>query len=339
VKSISARLVARSATQHAETTPERRIHRSLRMAAVFMPWGRGVVTRRLSLSRFGFSTAERVLALRDVETVAVSATAEVRIHRPRGVKRPAPCVLWIHGGGYVLGSAAIEDRTCRRMAQSSDAVVAAVDYRLAPEHPYPAALDDCYAALEWLAANSEIDRDRIVVAGVSAGGGLAAALTLKCVDSGLIGLAGQVLQYPMLDDRTALRARGSGLGWTARDNEFGWRCYLAAEPGGVAVSDYAAPARRRDLTGLPPTWVGVGTADLFYDEDVEYARRLQAAGALTQLEIVPGAFHGFDVAPFNKLARSFKAARLRAIRGFLSWPSGRVERSLGDGERQVDRAE
>ena len=178
-----------------------------------MPRGKGVVTRRLGLSRSVFGAAERVLALRNVETVRVSPTANVRIHRPRDPIHPAPAVLWIHGGGYVLGSARVEDRKCRRMATSLGAVVAAVDYRLAPESPYPAALDDCYAALEWLVANPGIDRRRIVVAGVSAGGGLSAALTLRCVDTGLVNLAGQVLQYPMLDDRTALKST-SVLGWT-----------------------------------------------------------------------------------------------------------------------------
>jgi acetyl esterase/lipase len=203
------------------------------------------------------------------------------------------------------------------MAVTLDAVVAAVDYRLAPEHPYPAALEDCYAALEWLAAHPDIDSRRIVVAGVSAGGGLAAAVTLKCVDTGLTDLAGQVLQYPMLDDRTALRSSAPTLGWTPHDNRFGWRSYLATDFGADAVSTYAAPARRTDLAGLLPTWIGVGTADLFHDEDVEYAARLQTAGVPTQLEVIRGAFHGFDVAPGNELARSFKAARLAAIRRFL----------------------
>lgn len=282
-----------------------------------MPRGKGVVTRQIRLSRSIFSVAERVLAVRDVETVRVSPTAGVRVHRPCAPLQRAPAVLWIHGGGYVIGSARVEDRTCRRLANRLGAVVAAVDYRLAPEHPYPAALDDCYSALEWLAANPEVDHGRIVIAGVSAGGGLAAALTLRCVDSGLVDLAGQVLQYPMLDDRTAVKPPSSVLGWTRHDNAFGWRSYLAADPGGDAVSDYAAPARRRDLAGLPPTWIGVGTADLFHDEDVDYAARLQAAGVPTQLDVIRGAFHGFDVAPRNKLARSFKAARLRAIRRFL----------------------
>jgi acetyl esterase/lipase len=139
----------------------------------------------------------------------------------------APAVMWIHGGGYVAGSAALEDRVVRRMAEKVDALVVGVEYRLAPEHPYPAALDDCYAALQWLVARADIDSQRIVVAGVSAGAGLAAALALRCVDSRLVDLAGQALICPMLDDRTVRRTTVAGArGWTPEDNAFGWRSYL-----------------------------------------------------------------------------------------------------------------
>ncbi len=283
-----------------------------------MPRGKGLVTRRLRLSRFVVAAAERVLGLRGVEVARVSPTAGVRVHRPRDATEPLPAVLWIHGGGYVLGSARVEDRKARRMARELRAVVASVDYRLAPEYPFPAALDDCYAALEWLVAQPEIDSRRIVVSGVSAGGGLAAALTLRCVDTGLVELAGQVLQYPMLDDRTVLRPFVSTLGWTPHDNRYGWQSYLATDPGADTINAYAAPARRDDLAGLPQTWIGVGTADLFHDEDVDYATRLQAAGVPTQLEVIRGAFHGFDFAAINELARSFKSARLAATRQFLT---------------------
>jgi acetyl esterase/lipase len=178
-------------------------------------------------------------------------------------------VLWIHGGGYVAGSAAVGDRVFRTMAEKVDALVVSVEYRLAPEHPYPAALDDCYAALQWLVAREDVDSQRIVVAGVSAGAGLAAALTLRRVDSRLVQLAGQARICPMLDDRTVRRTTLTGArGWTPEDNAFGWRSYLGSEPGIEGVSAYAAPARRENLSGLPPTWVTVGTADLFHDEVV-----------------------------------------------------------------------
>ena len=296
------------------------IHPSLQKVARFLPYRRGIFTRHLRLVRIGTTIAEKVAAVRDTRVTAVSATASVRLHRPSSPSEVLPAVLWIHGGGYVAGSAAIGDRAVRKMAEDVGALVASVEYRLAPEHPYPAALDDCYAALEWLAARNDIDHTRIVVAGKSAGGGLAAALTLRCVDAGLVDLAGQVLMYPMLDDRTVRRTTAAGArGWTPEDNEFGWRSYLNCDPGAHGVSAYAAPARREDLSGLPPTWIGVGTADLFHDENVDYANRLRQANVPTQLEIVPGAFHGFDVVGAGtRLARQFTTHRLVAIRQLLT---------------------
>lgn len=290
---------------------------SLRRAAGFMP--RKGLTRRLRLVRAAHTLAARVIGLRGVQVAAVSPTASVRIHRPSAITDVAlPAVLWIHGGGFVLGSARLEDRSARRMARALGTLVASVEYRLAPENPYPAALDDCYAALQWLLTQAHVDSRRVVIAGTSAGGGLAAALTLRAVDTGLMHPAGQVLQYPMLDDRTVSRPRVATVGWTFEDNEFGWRSYLGAHLGSQGVSPYAAPARREDLSGLPPTWIGVGTADLFHREDVEYAERLEAAGVHTRLDVVGGAFHGFDVAAARTaLARRFTAARLAATRDFL----------------------
>jgi acetyl esterase/lipase len=260
--------------------------------------------------------AGRIVALRGAEVVPVSATASVRVHRPSGLSEKPPALLWIHGGGYVTGSAAMNDRAVRKMAAHLGALAASVEYRLAPEHPYPAALDDCYAALQWLAARDDIDRRRILIAGKSAGGGLASALALRCLDAGLVDLAGQVLIYPMLDDRTVQRSTATGArGWTPQDNSFGWRSYLGRDPGMGDVSAYAAPARRADLSGLPPTWIGVGTADLFHDECVDYANRLRAAGVPTQLRIVPGGFHGFDVVgPQTSVVRQFRADQLAAMR-------------------------
>jgi acetyl esterase/lipase len=266
------------------------------------------------------AVAGRVTAVRDVEVVAVSATSCVRVYRPSGLGRKPPALLWIHGGGYIAGSAAMNDRVVRRMAESLRALAVSVEYRLAPEHPYPAALDDCYAALRWLAARDDIDQQRIVVAGKSAGGGLAAALTLRCVDAGLVDLAGQVLVYPGLDDRTVARSNAlASRGWTSQDNSFAWRSYLGCEPGADGVSAYAAPARRDDLSGLPPAWIGVGTADLLHDEVVDYACRLRSAGVPTQLEVVPGGFHGFDVVgAHTSVVRQFNASYLAAAHEFLT---------------------
>jgi acetyl esterase/lipase len=284
-------------------------------AARFLPYRRGLFARHLRLMRAGMALAGRIAALRDVEVVPVSATASVRVHRPRGLSERPPALLWIHGGGYVAGSAAMNDRAVRKMAAHLGAVAASVEYRLAPEHPYPAALDDCYAALQWLAARDDIDRRRILIAGKSGGGGLAAALTLRHMDAGLVGLAGQILIYPMLDDRTVRRSTATAArGWTPQDNSFGWRSYLGREPGTGDMSPYAVPARR-DLSGLPPTWIGVGTADLFHDECVDYANRLRAARVPTQLRIVPGGFHGFDVVGARtSVVRQFRADQLAAMR-------------------------
>jgi acetyl esterase/lipase len=221
-------------------------------------------------------------------------------------------LLWIHGGGYVLGDAAMDDSWCRRQARELTTTVVAVDYRLAPAHPFPVPLHDCYDALRWLAAQPTIDPARIAVAGASAGGGLAAALALLARDRGEISLAAQVLVYPMLDDRTAERHDSEAAHrrlWNNSSNRLGWRAYLnGADP------TAAVPARCVDLSRLPATWLGVGTLDVLYGESTAYAHRLQAAEVVCELKTVPGAFHGFDaVAPKTAVTADF----LRSQREFL----------------------
>lgn len=243
----------------------------------------------------------------------------VRVYRARDLTEPAPALLWLHGGGHLIGKPEQDDRTCLEFARRGIAVVS-VDYRLSPEHPFPAALDDASTALTWLAApNGElaVDADRIAVGGASAGGGLAAALAQRAHDEGRIRLALQLLVYPMLDDRTALRDDAAPADlrvWTPGSNRLGWAAYLGAAPGSAAVPEYAVPARRADLTGLPPAWIGVGTADLFHDECVAYARRLEAAGVPVTLDVVDGAFHGFD-AVFRSapVTRRFIGAQVTAL--------------------------
>jgi acetyl esterase/lipase len=304
----------------AEATALANIDPTLRCLARLLPYRYGLFARHLRVMRAQTSLMGLLQAARDVDVVAVSPTASVRVHRPHGLAGNSPAVLWIHGGGYVAGCARMDERLVVKTAHELGALVVSVEYRLAPEHPYPAALDDCYAALRWLAAREDVDRSRILVAGVSAGGGLAAALALRCLDSGLVGLAGQILVYPMLDDRTVTRSTLTGArGWTPEDNAFGWRSYLGCEPAAEGVSAYAAPSRRRDLTGLPPTWIGVGTADLFHDENLDYATRLRQAGVSTQLYVVTGAYHGFDqVRTKNPLAQRFHYHRLATMRDFLA---------------------
>ena len=230
-------------------------------------------------------------------------------------------MLWIHGGGYVIGTAAQDDSLCRRFARELGMVVAAVDYRLAPEYQYPVPLDDCYQALVWLARQPDVDPSRIAVGGASAGGGLAAALALLAHERSEVDLAFQLLAYPMLDDRTALRSdideRMFRL-WNTRANRFGWESYTGRPPGSVGLSGLAAPARYGDLSGLPPAWVGVGTLDLFRDEDVAYADRLRAAGISCTLDVVEGAFHGFDlIRPKAEVSRAFRAGQMAALGAVL----------------------
>ena len=249
----------------------------------------------------------------DVEVLTLGSGVSVRLHRPADISSPGPALLWIHGGGYVIGDAAQDDDLCRRFAEKLGATVAAVNYRLAPQHPYPVPLEDCYAALSWLTGLPSVDPDRVAIGGASAGGGLAAALALLTRDRGEIPLVAQLLVYPMLDDRTVGRADLDNPGhrlWNQTSNRFGWQAYL-----GDADPDVAVPARRDDLAGLPPAWVGVGTLDLFHDEDLAYAQRLQDAGVPCEVTVVPGAFHGFDgIAPNADVSQRFFASQCALLR-------------------------
>ena len=268
------------------------------------------------------------------ELVDLGDGVTVRVHRPAAALTmdagaPRPGILHLHGGGLIIGSATQGDPLCRRLADELGAVAASADYRMPPEHPYPTPLDDAYAALQWLAAQPDVDPERIAVIGESAGGGLAASLALLARDRGEIALAGQVLAYPMLDDRTdspaAAHPRLLRL-WNGPSNRLGWGMYLGAGTKGpeatpldAATLERAVPARRADLSGLPPTWIGVGTLDLFRSEDVEYARRLTEAGVPTELHVIPGAYHGFDASePTAAVSRDFVARQVDALRGMLS---------------------
>jgi acetyl esterase/lipase len=250
-----------------------------------------------------------------VEVLTLSSGVGVRLHRPVGVDQPGPALLWLHGGGYIIGTAQQDDALCRRFTRELGITVAAVDYRLAPEHPYPAPLEDCYAALTWLARLPAVDPARVAIGGASAGGGLAAALALLAHDRGEVTPALQLLAYPMLDDRS-----GSGPDnpkyrlWSPKSNRFGWKAYL-----GTADPKVAVPARRDDLGGLPPAWIGVGTNDLFHDEDIDYAERLTAAGVPCRVEVVNGAFHGFDqMVPKAGVSQSFFASQCASLRTALA---------------------
>jgi acetyl esterase/lipase len=262
----------------------------------------------------------------DVEVITLASGAGVRLFRPAGVTGPSPAsgrcpqpaLLWIHGGGYVIGKAQMDDRLCRQFSRRLGATVASVEYRLAPEHPYPIPLEDCYSALTWLSGLPAVDPSRVAIGGASAGGGLAAALALLARDRGDIALTFQLLVYPMLDDRSSTTAENPKYRlWNTRSNRFGWTAYL-----GDADPRVAVPARRDDLGGLPPAWIGVGTHDLFHDEDLAYAERLTAAGVPCQVEVVPGAFHGFDLlVPKAQVSRRFFGSQCDSLRAALA-PAG-----------------
>jgi acetyl esterase/lipase len=226
----------------------------------------------------------------------------VRVHRDRGADGLRPAVVTIHGGGYIIGSYDMDspllDRWCPRLG----VVGVSVEYRLAPETPYPGPLEDCYAALRWTYDNAGelgIDRDRIGLYGLSAGGGLAAALALLARDRGEVPLAFVLLDCPMLDDRQLMPSiRADGLYvWGSGSNQFGWRSYLGELYGSDEVPSYAAAARASDLGGLPPTCLVVGSIDGFRDEDIDYAQRLNQAGVNCELHVIAGLPHAYLLVP------------------------------------------
>lgn len=224
-------------------------------------------------------------------------------YRPANATGILPCIYHIHGGGYVLGDAESLEAIHRLLVEEIGCALVSVNYRLAPETPFPGPLEDCYAGLAWLFAHAEelgVDTSRIGIGGESAGGGLAAGLALLARDRGEYSLAFQHLIYPMIDDRICTLddphpVAGEFI-WTAGSNRFGWRSYLGAEPGSEGVSPYAAAARAEDLAGLPPTFLSTGALDLFVDEDITYAQRLIRAGVSTEFHVYPGGYHGFDIA-------------------------------------------
>ncbi len=251
--------------------------------------------------------------------------ASVHIYRPPEQTSDG-AVLWIHGGGFVVGAAIMDDARCSRYAVEFGAVVVSVEYRLAPEHPFPAPLDDCFAAWTWMqeqAAGLGVDPHRIVVGGESAGGGLAATLVQRIHDTGGPQPAAQLLVYPMLDDRTAARTELDAVKhrlWNNRANRAGWTAYLGHDPEpDVQTHEYAVGARRTDLAGLPPAWVGVGEVDLFHDEDRDYAERLVAAGVPCEFVAVAGAPHGFvSTAPTAAATIDFERRIDEFLRAYLS---------------------
>ena len=237
----------------------------------------------------------------------------VRVYRPKGATGDLPGLLYLHGGGFCLGDVAMEHALCVELANELQAVVVSVEYRLAPEHPYPAGLDDCYAALVHLAGLDGVDSRRLVVHGQSAGGGLAAATVLKARDLGGPAVCFQSLGIPELDDRLETVSMNAFTGtplWSRPQAVLSWQYYLGGQP----ADGYAAPARMEDLSGLPPTYLTTMELDPLRDEGLLYGMRLLAAGVSVELHSFPGTFHGAQLVPGSAVVERMNSELLAVLR-------------------------
>lgn len=303
----------------------RRVPADLRVPSTYLPIS-VVGPRSLARVRRYMAQPAPVADGVEVRVEQVPDGPAVHVYEAAGQGRRARrrgALLWLHGGGYVMGTPANDNARCSELVLGLGVPVVSVDYRLAPEHPAPAGLEDSWTALRWVLDTFDVAPEQVVVAGASAGGGLAAALVQHAHDQG-VDVALQLLVYPMLDDRTVRRAAGRRpwLVWTSASNRYAWRSYLGTRPGrptSTAAGPCAVPARRADLSGLAPAWIGVGDQDQFHDEDVEYAQRLSAAGVPCELHVQPGLFHGADTifGPRRAATREFTERLLEAGRAAL----------------------
>lgn len=290
------------------------------LGAATLPEWRTMMTRAASKPLDGIAFERKVIP-------GLSGQPEVAIYIINGkAGQSRPGILHTHGGGFVLGKVTDFILNLQEIAQQLDCGIVSVDYLLAPETTFAGSIEDNYAGLKWLHDHGSeigVDPKRLGLLGESAGGGHAALLALTARDRGEIPVAFQSLIYPMLDDRTGTTRKPSPpIGefvWASESNAFGWEAFLGRKPGGRDVPERAVPSRARSLAGLPPTFIGVGSIDLFVDEDIDYARRLIDAGVPTELHVVPGAFHGFDsAAPQSSIAKAFTQAKIEALRRGLS---------------------
>ncbi|MFL5280857.1 MAG: alpha/beta hydrolase [Rhodopila sp.] len=259
-----------------------------------------------------------------VESAFGADPIRVLTYCPAQSDKPLPAILHVHGGGFVMGLPEMKDVENRLLASDLKCAIYSVDYRLAPEAPHPAPLEDIYSVFVWLHANAgqlELDPTRIGIKGESGGGGLAAGVALYARDHQGPKFAFQHLIYPMIDDRSAVRKDlhpyvGEFV-WTQENNYFGWRSLLGTEPGLADISPYAAASRAADLSGLPPTYISVGGLDLFLQENMTYADRLSRAGVPVEFHLYPRAYHGFYQAPDTRVTKQAERDTREALRRFL----------------------
>src|SRR5579863_1413001 len=259
-----------------------------------------------------------------VESAFGAKPIRVLTYRPVRSDYPLPVILHIHGGGFVMGTPEMKDVENRLFASELKSAIYSVDYRLAPEAPHPAPLEDIYSVFVWLHAHADrlgLDPARIGIKGESGGGGFAAGAALYARDRDGPKFAFQHLIYPMIDDRTAVRKdlhpHVGEFVWTQANNYFGWRSLLGAEPGSADVSPYAAAARAADVSGLPPTYISVGGLDLFLEENLIYADRLSRAGVPVEFHMYPRAYHGFYRATDARVTKQAEHDTREALRRFL----------------------
>lgn len=287
-----------------------------------------IVQRREALSGMLAATpvpANPNVSISDHVAPGPGGDLAVRVYTPTNVPAPAPGIVYIHGGGMIMGGLDGEDGTCQMMADRLGAVIASVDYRKAPEHPYPAAPEDCYAAATWVVDNAEqlgIDRRNVGIYGQSAGGGLTIAVALMARDRGGPRFAYMAPIYPMIDDRntseSSLLVTDVGI-WDRAGSLEAWGWYL----GGAEADQYAAPARAKDLRGLPPAFIDVGELDMFRDEDIDFVKRLGEAHVPVEFHLWPGAYHASEVfAPEAALSVRIWDTRIAGISRLIAQASG-----------------
>lgn len=288
-----------------------------------LPAARSAMNSLIDAFLAGLSYDNAHLQVLSVPGMGDDPDVEVRFFTPEDATGPLPLLMWIHGGGFAVGTAAASDAYCLDVVRKLGFAVASVEYRLAPETPFPGPHNDCYAALTYLHSHADelaIDPDRIAVGGESAGGGLAAGVVLRARDEGVIPIAYQHLEVPVLDDRMNTVSMTNFVDtplWNRPNAELSWQYYLGPEYAGPSdpnVSLYAAPARATDLSGLPPTYLCTMELDPLRDEGIEFGLRLLQSGVSVELHSFPGTFHGSGMVVAAEVSRRAVAELLNAIK-------------------------